>query len=233
MSSATEAIGGWSSVYAVVVTAWEWIELLFSGLWTGLEWPHAVLIMFCTGIWYFNAEIKGVIPRIKRIGTDGFEVEPQSVPVQPSVKAEDVRSPIIGDFPHTLGVSLGIVRKQFEGKSDSDAVEMLIHDDASWRVLWCFENIYSYIFGGQIKLLEMLNQRAVVGVPLSEVKREWDAHKELNKPQLDQLDMDGYIEFLIVKELIVRSDADLKITITGKEFLIWMTRFGRSADRLW
>ncbi|OUM28305.1 hypothetical protein B8W72_20830 [Pseudomonas putida] len=126
---------------------------------------------------------------------------------------------------------LELVRKQFEGEKGPDSVELLMQDDAGWRVLWYFENVYSYIFGGQIKLLELLNHRGVV--PLDEIRREWDAHKELHKPQLDQLDMDGYLKFLLAKDLILNSGVDLRITPTGKEFLMWMAKFGRSSDRLW
>ena len=233
MNSATETSQGWSGIYSGLVITWEWIERLFTALWTGLGWPHAVLVMFCIGVYYFKQEVKGVIPRIKRIGADGFEVEPQNIPVQPSVKSAEPRSTPTGEFPHAHGIMLEIVRKQFEKENSPDAVDLIMQDDAGWRVLWYFENVYSYIFGGQIKLLELLNQRGAVGAPLDEIQREWEAHKELHKPQLDQLDMDGYIKFLLAKDLILKTDVDLKITPTGKEFLMWMTKFGRSSDRLW
>ncbi|MNY65704.1 hypothetical protein D3C86_2030200 [compost metagenome] len=50
---------------------------------------------------------------------------------------------------------------------------------------------------------------------------------------MDEWEMQPYLNFLIVKELIVIDGEEIKITITGKEFLIWMTKNGRSPNRLW
>jgi hypothetical protein len=233
LNGATDSGDGWSGFLAGVIATWEWFERLFVGLWSGLGWPHAALIMFLITVYFFKNEIKNVISRIKKVSTDGFELESPLPQIQPSVNQGELKIVSDGEFPHSCGIVLDIVKKQIEGKSDQDALSFLLSDDVGWRVLWYFENIYSFIFGGQIKFLELLNQRGVTGVSLAEAKREWEVHKENNKPHMDEWEMQPYLNFLIVKELIVIDDEEIKITITGKEFLIWMTKNGRSPNRLW
>ena len=117
--------------------------------------------------------------------------------------------------------------------SEQDTLHFLLNDDISWRVLCYFENTYSYIFGGQIRLLELLNARGTIGLSLADAAREWEAHKERNKPHMDDWEMQPYLNFMIAKDLIVMDQVAIKITATGKEFLMWMLKYGRSADRLW
>lgn len=226
--------GNYAAVFlSGVISTWEWIERFFAALWSGLGWPQAVLIMFFIVIFYFKDEIKGVIPRIKRIGAEGFEVEPPLPPIQPSAKGIELQNIPKGDFPHTFGIVLDLVKKQVEGKDQAEALQFLVGDDAGWRVLSYFENIYSYIFGGQIQLLQLLNQRGTFGLPLVEAEREWEAYKERFKPNLDELEMDTFLGFLITKELIIKTEGAIIITLTGNEFLQWMAKFGRSTNRPW
>ncbi|MDR7109240.1 hypothetical protein [Pseudomonas frederiksbergensis] len=233
MNGAAASSNDWSGFIAGVVATWNWFERLFVALWSGLGWPQAVLIMFCIAVVYFKAEIRNILPRIKSIGADGFELESPQPQIQPSVKQGELKAIPAGEFPHSFEIVSELVKKQIEEMSEKDALLFLLSDDVSWRVLWYFENIYSFIFGGQIKFLALLNQRGVAGVSLSEATREWEVHKENNKPQMDDWEMQPYLNFLVVKELIVIAGEEIKITITGKEFLMWMTKYGRSADRLW
>ncbi|MHC8334578.1 hypothetical protein [Pseudomonas sp. LB3P25] len=233
MNGTTEPSNDWSGFLAGVVTTWEWLERFFAALWSGLGWPHAVLIMFCIVIVYFKDEIKVVIPRIKKIGADGFEVESPLPPIQPSAKDSELQNIPKGDFPHTFGIVLDLVKKQIEDKDQAEALQFLVGDDAGWRVLSYFENIYSYIFGGQIQLLQLLNQRGTFGLSFVEAEREWEAYKDRFKPNLDELEMDTFLGFLITKELIIKTETAIIITLTGNEFLQWMTKFGRSTYRPW
>ena len=77
-----------------------------------------------------------------------------------------------------------------------EALQFLLADDAGWRVTSFFENIYSYIFGGgQIQLLRLLNECGSFGMSFSEAEREWGAYKERFKPNLDELEMDAFLNF--------------------------------------
>ncbi|WP_143518891.1 hypothetical protein [Pseudomonas fragi] len=225
--------GNWSVFFSGVMATWEWFERVCVGLWTGLGWPHSALIIFLIAVYFFKNEIKNVIPRIKRFGTNGLELESPPPQIQPSVSPGELKEFSEGEFPHSYGIVLGLVTKQLEEKNDQDKFKFLLSDDVRWRVLWYFENIYSFIFGGQIRFLELLNQRGMNGVSLSEAQQKWEEYKEINKPHMDDWEMQPYLDFLIVKELIVVEGEGFKITITGNEFLVWMAKNGRSSNRLW
>ncbi|MBT1262532.1 hypothetical protein KHP07_19360 [Pseudomonas sp. VS40] len=223
----------WSGFFSVVTAIWEWFERVFVGLWSGLGWPHVALIMFLITVYFFKNEVKNILPRIKSFSASGFEVESPQPQIQPSTSQGEIRVFPDGEFPHSYGIVLGIVQQQLASKSDQEKLNFLLSDDVGWRVLWYFENIYSFIFGGQIQFLELLNQRGVTGVSLGETHREWEALKARNSPHMDDWEMEPYLGFLIAKELVVVEGQDIKLTMTGKEFLVWMTKNGRSPNRLW
>lgn len=223
----------WSKIFLVMTAIWEWFERLCVGLWSGLSWPHAALIMFFITVYFFKSEVKNILPRIKSFSASGFEVESPQPQTQPSTNQGEIKVFPDGDFPHSCGIVLGIVQQQLVDKNDQEKLNFLLGDDVGWRVLWYFENIYSFIFGGQIQFLELLNQRGVSGVSLGETIREWEALKARNSPHMDDWEMDPYLGFLISKELVVVEGQDIKLTMTGKEFLVWMTKYGRSPNRLW
>lgn len=233
MNGSSDSNCDWPGFISGVNAVWEWVQQVVAALWGGLGWPHSVLIMFCIGVYYFRGEIKNILPRIKKIGTDGFEVEAQVPPVQPSTKSGDFKSMPGGDFPHTFELALELVKKEVDGKSDAESLQYLLVNDAGWRVLCYFEGIYSYIYGGQIKLLQLLNARALVGLTMVEVEREWDEHKARFKPTMDDWELQPYLNFLVAKDLIVRVEEKIQITFTGNEFLTWMTKYQRSTERLW
>ena len=216
------------------MAAWEWVQHLFATLWGGLGWPHATLIMFIVGICCFSGEIKDILPRIKKVGASGVEVDPQLPLVQPSLR-DDVRlqSPHGNDYPSTFAVALGLVQGEILNKAPQEQIQYLVATDAGWRVLWLFENTYSFIFGGQIQLLQLLNQRGAAGLPSAEALQEWNAYKERFKPNLDEWQMKPFIDFLVGRELVTRTDDALFIAPRGNEFLTWMVKNGRSSNRPW
>ncbi|WP_146023279.1 hypothetical protein [Pseudomonas sp. GW456-12-10-14-LB2] len=232
MNNTTDSDNNWAELVSGLIAGWEWLERLLAALWNGLGWPHSALIMFCVLICLFKDEIRNVIPRIRKFGTDGFEMEspPQA---QQATNEGELQEPPVGDFPHVFGVVFEAVTREIEGKDMAEAKQFLVRDSAGWRVLCFFENIYSNIFGGQIQLLQLLNQRGLAGMPTAEAEREWSAYKERFTPALDDWEMDGFLAFLIGKELIIKSEDRIAITFTGHEFLIWMTKYGRSTNRPW
>lgn len=100
--------------------------------------------------------------------------------------------------------------------------------------MWYFENIYSAIFGGQIQLLQLLNERSPGGLPNDLIQREWSEYIERFKPNLDTWELSNFLGFLQVKDLIVQDEGGVKITEYGREFLVWLTKQGRAtAARPW
>lgn len=214
-----------------IAQVWAWFENLVSLFWNGLGWPHTALIVFIVGVYLFRVELKDIISRIKSVGASGFEVRarPQKVQgVAPDPSAAQINSV---DSPHTFRLMLELVDKEVSGLSGDKLVEALRLTSAYWRVAFAFENIYSFIFGGQLNLLWMLNQLGDNGMPMAEVGREWVAYKERFKPNLDSWEMGPFLQFLYFNDLAEDRDGVLRITAKGKEFLIWMTKTGRTSVR--
>ncbi len=234
LNSATEASGNWSLFIAGVVAIWEWFQHLFATIWGGLGWPHATLIIFIVSVYCFSSEIKSILPRIKKVGATGVEVDPQPPLVQPSLRDEEkLQHAHSGDYPSTFAVALGLIQGEILNKNQTEQIQYLVMTDANWRVLWLFENTYSVIFGGQIQLLQLLNERGVAGFPNDEAVREWQAYKDRFAPHLNEWEMTPFIDFLVVRELITKTDDALFIAPRGNEFLTWMVKNGRSPNRPW
>ncbi|MCS3835859.1 hypothetical protein HNR03_000439 [Pseudomonas sp. JAI111] len=234
MNSATETNNDWSGFIAGAVATWDWLQHLFATIWSGLGWPHATLIMFIVSVYCFRGEIKSILPRIKKVGASGVEVDPQPPLVQPSLKNEEkLQHDHSGDYPSTFAVALGLVQGEILNKTPTEQVQYLVITDANWRVLWLFENTYSFIFGGQIQFLQMLNQRGITGLSAAEAAKEWEDYKERFKPHLDEWEMKPFLDFLVVRELITKTDDAFFIAPRGNEFLTWMVKNGRSPIRPW
>lgn len=233
MSGSSDA-GIWADIASVVSTVFGWSENFVSVFWSGLEWPHAALIIFSIGVYFFRHEVRGVIPRIKKFGTGGVEVEPQPPIAQPSLKeGKEPQNTLSADYPSTFTAALNLVENEIAGKELSEQLKYLVCTDAGWRVLLLFENTYSYIFGGQIQLLQLLNERRFTGLSNSDAEAEWAAYKERFKPYLDEWQPEPFINFLIARELIYKTDSALGISPRGSEFLVWMAKSGRSSSRPW
>lgn len=213
--------------------AWTWFENLVFLFWSGLGWPHTTLIICFMGLCFFRVELRDVISRIKSVGTTGFEVRAKPQKTQGVAPDLVVAQPSNVDFPYVFGLMLESVDKDISNISSEDVLEALRQNGAFWRTVYVFENIYSFIFGGQLGLLWMLNQLGDNGMPMADVEREWVAYKERFKPHLDSWEMGPFLKFLYVNELAEERDGVLRITIKGKEFLVWMTKTGRSSVRLW
>ncbi|WP_152031552.1 hypothetical protein [Pseudomonas putida] len=221
------------SLVSVLGGVWSWLENISETLWSGLGWPHAVLIMFFIVICSFKAELKSVIPRIKKVGADGFEVD--SIPPTQSVEAprEPQKSPPIADFPSASQVVADFLDREMEGIAETERAEYLRRDSIGWRVVCYFENTYSQIFGGQIQLLKLLNERGDTGLSMEDVSREWDGYKERFKPNLDGWALEPFLGFLSARHLVNNDGVKLTITPIGREFIVWMAKFGRSEQRMW
>jgi hypothetical protein len=96
------------------------------------------------------------------------------------------------EYTTTYNEALSYVNQELEDIPAADRVTYLVSNNARWRVIWHFENIYSYIFNGQIELLQSLNQRQVSGMSMSEAKVEWVSYKARFGNALDQWELDTW-----------------------------------------
>jgi len=254
--SETTDVGGAADVFlSVLKNIWDWVERVTSAVWSGLEWPHAVLIIFLVAIFCYRLEFKALIERILEIGPSGLKLQPPaSQPSQPDGveprAVVDGSIPVAGELPPAptnKGIPLpptivfpeqmrlnkeGILHEVAE-MSDTEAKSYLITMLAFCRAMWSFEFCYANIFGGQIRLLQMLNQRIGRSIHMQEVNTIWATHQEQVKPVLDLWSAEQYLSYLSQNGLVEISADTVKLTIKGAEFVLWLTHFGRPLEKPW
>jgi len=231
---------------------WVFIKGLVSTVWNGLQWPHAALILFTLALANFRAEIRILLSRLRKVGdlaeflpfpdqekssTDTAVSAPnESRPSQPANALQPVslRRPLPpNDYPTEFSLNLAGVRLELQGQTDAEAKEYLMHMYAYVRVNFEFENIYSNIFGGQIRLLSIMNQRFPGGMPVSEVVSYWPEHQATWRPTFDSWTPERYMSFLYARLLCVNQGENVVITNKGREFLVWIVRCGRESNKIW
>ena len=234
-----EKVGGSSVVASIVIAAWDWLEKLVSAFWTGLEWPHAVLAIFCLTVFFFKKELREFIPRITEVGASGVRLSDAVVQNQQNASAEpaEVSMPegavsLGAEFPELMKITMDSVNCELEKLSDADRkIGFLKAYLSYWRAMYIFENFYSTIFGGQIKILQFLNNFGSAGCSSDQVRNVWDAHVQANKPLMDAWLFETYMKFVYEHGLVKDRSESIVITDLGREFLIWMTKYGKLVNK--
>ena len=223
----------------VLMSIWHWITGFSSAVWVGLQWPHAVLLVFIIFVSVFTPELKSILARVTDVTRDGVKISPSQTAQSQDESVRDasavVDNPAHNYFSNEIANALRDVDAELATISNDERFEKMRLNLAFWRAMYFFENTYSIIFGGQIKLLKLLNERGDVGVGTVELDRLWADHQESLKPAIESWTLIGYLSFLFSRDLIVINESTKVISITtrGTEFMLWLTRFGRSEERPW
>lgn len=253
LSETTEATGAGTDFFSGVAIVWEWLERLISSIWSGLGWPHAVLIIFLLTITCYRLEFKALIERVLEFGPSGVKLQapvfqaplpdrsepiasgaiPIAKELPPAPRDKGIPLPPTIVFPEQMRLSKEAIMREVADMSDLEAKSYLIPMLAMARSMFNFEFCYSCIFGGQIRLLQMLNQRPGRAIAMNEVYSYWNIHQEQTKPVLNLWTADQYLSYLFQNGLVERMDDTLRLTTKGAEFVLWMTQYGRPLDRPW
>ncbi|MNJ38261.1 hypothetical protein D3C77_331040 [compost metagenome] len=241
------------TVLEIIVNIWGWLENFVYQAWSGLEWPHSVLIIFLFVVVIYKAELKALLERILELGPGGIKLQPQVVPrFIPSAPEEDgpakkpsVDAPRVDLTPkgiplppfdyisEQMKLGIDLINSEISGMDDGEAKEYLIPRLALSRTYWIFESIYAQIFGGQIKFLQILNQRPGKSISQAEIYSYWALHKEQVKPVLDSWSSEQYLLYLSQNGLVFQDAAGARLTNKGVEFLLWLTHLGKPQERPW
>lgn len=231
---------------------WAFVSGLIASAWTSFQWPHAALLIFVLALINFRAEMRILISRVRKIGeiADFFPAPEQDAekketaaavaggstatqPVSTLQPANPLRLAPPVDFPTEYSASMASVRAEIDGQSDADAKNYLMQMYAHAKVNYEFENLYSNIFGGQIRLLSMMNQRFPGGLPLLDIISYWPTHQATWSKTFDEWTPDRYMSFLYARALCVNYGENVLITNKGREFLIWIVKCGREQNKIW
>lgn len=109
----------------------------------------------------------------------------------------------------------------------SDTAKVLIHHLAASQVLQWFERTYAIIFGSQIMLLKLLNEKSL-GYPFADVHIYYENIKNQYPVEYASWNVDNYLNFLFNSNLISKDGEMIRITDFGREFLVLLTKSGYS-----
>jgi hypothetical protein len=128
----------------------------------------------------------------------------------------------------------GRIKFDLEAKgleTEGETVKVLIKHLAASRILTEFEQIYNLIFGSQIFLLKKLNEVAGQGRAEEYLHSYFKNVKELFPEEFGAWSISQYLEFLLGRALIIKTENIYHITNLGVEYLTWMARNGKSENR--
>lgn len=220
------------------ISSWSWFEGLVSTFWSGLEWPHAALIVFCLGVVVFKNEIKALIDRVTSVSAGGVSMssapllnqQNTEVEVSKDVEVANIQS-LGAEFPTLMKVMKDSVDTEVKDLGAQEQLSALKSYLAYWKAMYVFENVFSNIFGGQLKILRYVNSFGSLGVTFVDLGSVWNPHVQLHKPLLDAYSLETYMNYLFAVGLVEQKDGRVGITELGKEFLMWMAKFGKVDNR--
>lgn len=115
-----------------------------------------------------------------------------------------------------------------EGETD----KVLLRHLAGTQLLLEFERVHSVIFGSQLYLLRQLNSAAPNGISEFEVFSHFNNVKQLFIESFKNWTAEQYLAFLYSKLLITKDETNnIHLTNFGKEYLIWITKYGLREDK--
>ncbi len=143
----------------------------------------------------------------------------------------------VDNFNSVFGDSIEIKKRQdmihkdlnlMKLEDKNKTIDLLVKQLAEVQHGLLFQLVYQDIFGSQIKLLKKLNCSPI---NQDDVIDHFKAVKEEYSDVSRAFGLEDYLKFLIKIELIFQNDKTYYITGVGKDFLIWMARFGKQEDK--
>ncbi|GHE87315.1 hypothetical protein GCM10016455_03970 [Aliiroseovarius zhejiangensis] len=191
-----------------------------------VAWPFAAIAV----VWLFSGELKGLLPRLTRVGPTGAEFEgklqPEAFRPGEVAKLEDVDLTELHD-----PVAQRIEQETLDALRnypDTDHLKILVRSLTEARMLRAFERLYSNIFGSQIEALQVLNARDVSHKEAVEMFERVKAERGI----LDGWNLDMYMAYLLNAEFVIVQGDTFKITETGRNFLRFIVDNHLSTEKL-
>ncbi|RAM61259.1 hypothetical protein [Herbaspirillum rubrisubalbicans] len=200
-----------------------------------VAWPTALVLIILIFLLLFRSQIAALISRVQAIKGPKWDVALEQG--QQGQQESPENNPSVEKLLVALGSSPPLVEREklileqlkAEGLSiDGPTVKVVVKYLAASQVLLFFEQTYLNIFGSQIQLLKLINERRSTGL-----KREHASvfiASRMQQAGLEASEQD-FLHYLFLRNLIVEAEDALMITDAGVEFLSWMIRVGRSEDR--
>ncbi len=165
-------------------------------------------------------------------------VQPQS-PVQAGSILPHVQTPInfnAGEYirlSYQSGLTADVeknIRLLAAQNQPSDREAFLAQFIGIGVVAYLHDITWAYIFKSQILMLTELNRRSGI-MPLPDAAPYYDVAKAANLSVYGAYSLTQWLDFMKAHQLLIQHPSNmLEITVRGKDFLKYLTHWGRSAD---
>lgn len=202
----------------------------------GLLWPGLILIVLC----WFGNDIRKLIPRIRRAGAGGVELEPEAAEQQ----AQLPKSP---DAPSDTGSAFNGKLRDFRGESRSKAMhnlELLLRENlekevasgkltpderldyiikqlAATRLERHFYRVYGMIFGSQVASLAALRNTGGTA-DIAALKKGFDTAKQNDPEFYGDYKFEDWLSFMTSNDLVKVEGDRVTIDPVGEDFLAFL-----------
>ncbi|HHT9135277.1 MAG TPA: hypothetical protein ACFYD2_10280 [Candidatus Avalokitesvara rifleensis] len=198
-------------------------------------WPFAFVLICLAALIILRNPLSNLIGRIRNISRNGIDI---TTPQSPQVKegrmsaAEELMRAF--DSVVLLEQEKNI-KEDIEKRGlvqDEEIKKVLIRVLAANQIELLCEKTYRMIYGSQIKILQHLNYKGVLGDTLENIKKFYDYAVTAYPHHYQGDTFDRYIKFLADSFLIQIEGENVKITPFGIEFLGYLVKGGLLTEKL-
>lgn len=198
-----------------------------------IAWPIAALIFGLVFIFVFKKPISSLCMRLQKISKDGIQAG--SIEQSQEINKKSSADELMKAFDSAVlleGETL--IKKDLEsrGLSDKEAIDVLSRHLAATQLALRFEGVYSAIWGSQIGVLKNLNSKAPNGDTAENIKSAYYDVAATFYPKIyGDYPFEAYLQFLISRTLIIKTDRGYGLTNFGRDFLIYLVQSGKNESR--
>ncbi len=197
-----------------------------------IAYAVAALVFGAVFIIIFKKQIIELFPRLKKFGLTGVILsENQKGSLEgtdPRREAETLIRQLDSNLIREIedNIKAEFAQRKLSGP---EAVPVLIKYFAVVYIEYLFLNIYRIIWGSQINLLDYLNTQN--GQSREALKIFYDIGTSQYPDVYENYSYDQWLGYLKDQVLLREDNAMFRITVRGREFLLYLTRSGLSRNK--
>lgn len=204
-------------------------------------WPQVALLLLVLLGWKFKTPFTQLIDRIEFAGPSGVKLRAPSQPNNPLPKtAAPSTPPVPGELPIIAVQKQNIINDLnhnplYAHLDEEQKKQVLIQNLAFFQFSAWFEREYRDIFGSQIRLLKILQQRRPDGISKIDVQKYIESlasqYPKLYENGEQFSSPDVYMAFLKATGAVREENDTYFVEDLGSGFLIWLAASGLSEEK--
>lgn len=199
-----------------------------------MEMAIAVMFLGLAFFMLFRKSIDGAISRMRNIDKSGVAFDSVQRGAQPERDPSSEAEALKREMDNALvREAEDFIKNEFKkrGLSGEESLNIAIRYLAATHLALQFENVFRIIWGSQLRLLSDLNTRPT-GQPIDTLKPFYEAGAKVFPGVYQNYPFERWLGFLQEFGLIRNDNGTIRVTVRGREFLTYLTREGRSLERL-